>query len=223
MRKMKFILVLIGSLLVSAYTVIQYGFYEPSLAGLVQVKLMSPNFHVTPWIYFLYVHIVTGCLALLIGPIQIFRSQKNENTRKLHQMLGKIYVISIVISSIVNLYLSFFATGGLLTSTAFFALDLIWLYTTCVAVVAIRKGDTVTHRKWMLRSYALTFAAVTLRIYLYPLLKLTGQFEVAYCLSAWLSWTINLLLIEWVIRKSRKTMDISPDPNKELQNREKII
>ncbi|MCY9692791.1 GNAT family N-acetyltransferase [Paenibacillus alginolyticus] len=34
--------------LIVAYAVIQYGFYDPKLAGLVQYKLKSPDFHVTP-------------------------------------------------------------------------------------------------------------------------------------------------------------------------------
>jgi hypothetical protein len=53
----------------------------------------------------------------------------------------------------------------------------------------------------MLRSYALTFAAVTLRIWLAPLALLFGDFEAGYRVVAWFCWVPYLLVIEAVIRK----------------------
>ena len=48
------------------------------------------------------------------------------------------------------------------------------------AYLAIRRGDVQTHRRWMLRNYALTFGAATLRIEL-PLLIIGGlTFHAAY-------------------------------------------
>jgi hypothetical protein len=52
------------------------------------------------------------------------------------------------------------------------------------------------HRRWMFRSFALTFAAVTLRIYL-PLVQIAGlDFLPAYRAIAWLCWVPNLVVIE---------------------------
>lgn len=203
MRKTRFGLVLMGAFLVCSYAIIQYGFFSPTLAGLVQVKLKSHDFHVTPWVYFLYIHILTGCLALLIGPFQIFRKQNTSKRIKSHRLLGRIYVVSVLVSSIVNVYLSVFVTGGFLSGTAFFVLDLLWVYCTITAVLAIKRGNISLHRNWMLRSYALTFAAVTLRIYLFIFRLIFEQFETAYIFSAWLSWTINLMIIEIIIIKQK--------------------
>ena len=48
----------------------------------------------------------------------------------------------------------------------------------------------------MIRSYALTFAAVTLRLQI-PLSQIAGlSMETAYPVIAWLSWIPNLLLAE---------------------------
>ncbi|WP_152396018.1 DUF2306 domain-containing protein [Paenibacillus guangzhouensis] len=201
MQKTKTFLVFLCAILIVLYTVIQYGFFDVKFAGLVQFKLQNPDFHVTPWVYFLYAHIVTGALALLIGPFQIFRKQRDVKSRNLHRRLGMVYVISIFISGIVNIYLSLYATAGWVAQVGFIGLDLAWMMTTYMAVAKIMRQDIAAHRNWMLRSYALTFAAVMLRIYLGPLSLAFGDFELAYRVTAWLCWVPNLIIIEMVIRK----------------------
>ena len=49
------------------------------------------------------------------------------------------------------------------------------------------------------RNYALTLAAVTLRIEL-PLLQMAGgmTFDQAYATIAWMCWIPNLVLAEWL-------------------------
>lgn len=207
MRKTRMVTIFVLACLIVAYAVIQYGFYDPKLAGLVQYKLQSPDFHVTPWVYFLYAHIITGCLALLIGPFQIFRKQKNQMLKKAHRAFGKIYVACIFISGLINIYLSIFASGGWVAQLGFFTMDLLWIYFTYIAVIRVINKDINSHRNWMLRSYALTFAAVTLRLYQVPLMLLL-DFEIAYKISAWLCWGVNLIIIEWVIRKRKAKLQL---------------
>jgi hypothetical protein len=64
----------------------------------------------------------------------------------------------------------------------------------------------------MLRSYALIFAAVTLRIWL-PLLIMAygGQFLPAYRWVAWISWVPNALFAEWTIRRGWKPRALLPE------------
>src|SRR5260370_20371385 len=55
----------------------------------------------------------------------------------------------------------------------------------------------------MIRSYALTLAAVTLRIYL-PASQIAGiPFPDAYQTISWLCWVPNLVVAEWWILRSR--------------------
>jgi hypothetical protein len=77
----------------------------------------------------------------------------------------------------------------------------LWVATTFTALRKIMAKDIQAHKAWMLRSYALTFAAVTLRIWLAPLVLLFGDFEAGYRVVAWLYWVPNLLVIEAVIRR----------------------
>lgn len=56
----------------------------------------------------------------------------------------------------------------------------------------------------MVRNYALTYAAVSLRILL-PLLPalLDLDFETSYQAIAWLCWAPNLVFAEWVLLRNR--------------------
>lgn len=209
LRKTKYSLVFVPALLVCAYAFIQYGLYPPQLASLVQFKLQSPDFHLRPWVYFLYVHIAASSLALLIGPIQLFRRMRSPRAVRLHRTLGKIYAVSIVLSALVGVQLALSASGGWIARTGFLAMDLAWLYTTCTGVRQAMRGNIASHSRWMLRSYAITFAAVTLRLYQLPLMLLFDAFEPAYRLSAWLCWTVNLVVVEWLLYRKKTKNQLS--------------
>jgi len=58
------------------------------------------------------------------------------------------------------------------------------------------------HRRWMTRSFALTYAAVMLRIYL-PVAMIVGlEFAQAYPVIAWLCWLPNLVVAQLLIARS---------------------
>ncbi|MEQ9003518.1 MAG: DUF2306 domain-containing protein, partial [Pseudomonadales bacterium] len=58
--------------------------------------------------------------------------------------------------------------------------------------------DIDGHRRWMVRNFALTFAAVTLRLELGLLTGALGwSFDHAYLTVAWLCWVPNLVVAEW--------------------------
>ncbi|AIQ44396.1 membrane protein [Paenibacillus sp. FSL R5-0912] len=195
-------LVLILAFSIAAYAIVQYGVLKASDAGLVSFKLQKPNFELKPWIYVLYIHIFTAIFALIIGPFQLFMKPTNDRKRW-HRLLGYGYVLSITVSGIVSVYLSLFATGGWIAGLGFMSLDVLWVATTLTATRKIMAKDIQAHKAWMLRSYALTFAAVTLRIWLAPLTLLFGDFEAGFRVVAWVCWIPNLLVIEAVIFRMR--------------------
>jgi hypothetical protein len=152
------------------------------------------------WNWAFYLHIFLGGIALLTGWSQ-FSSRFRKSNLSAHRMLGKIYVTACVLSGGAGLYLAFYATGGWVASLGFGALAVGWLFSTSNAFISIRNREIDKHQQWMIRSYALTFAAVTLRIYL-PLSQIAQiDFLEAYRVIAWLCWVPNLLAAEWIIRK----------------------
>lgn len=201
-NKMIRALVLILAFSIAAYAIVQYGVLKASDAGLVSFKLQKPNFELKPWIYVLYIHIFTAIFALIIGPFQLFM-KPTDDRKRWHRLLGYGYVLSITVSGIVSVYLSLFATGGWIAGLGFMSLDVLWVATTLTATRKIMVKDIQAHKAWMLRSYALTFAAVTLRIWLAPLTLLFGDFEAGFRVVAWVCWIPNLLVIEAVIFRMR--------------------
>ena len=62
---------------IAGYVIVQYGVFTFASHARTRFlpKLQKPDFHLSPWVYVLYVHIVTAMLALVIGPFQIFVKQ----------------------------------------------------------------------------------------------------------------------------------------------------
>ncbi len=105
-------------------------------------------------------------LAMLTGWTQ-FSSRIRNKYIKVHRTLGKTYVTCAIMSGLAALYLSVYSTAGLITHLGFGILAILWIYcTTHTYFSIVIKGDTDMHQRWMIRSYALCFAAVTLRIWL---------------------------------------------------------
>lgn len=143
-------------------------------------------------------HVVGGALALLVGPFQFLPGLRSKRPR-VHRWTGRLYVAAIVAGSIGGLYMAQYSFGGLVTHAGFGVLAVLWFAATVMALRAILSGDVAAHRRWMIRSYALTFAAVTLRLWL-PGLAAGFGLETGYQIVAWLAWVPNLLWAEWYVR-----------------------
>lgn len=154
------------------------------------------------WYGAFYQHIFFGGIALLIGWSQFSTRIRTYNLNT-HRMLGKVYVIVSLLSGSAALYLAYHATGGIISSLGFGMLGTFWLITTMKAYLFIRNRQINEHQAWMIRSYALTWAAVMLRIYL-PLSQIAQlDFMEAYRVIAWLCWVPNILVAEWIIMRMR--------------------
>lgn len=153
------------------------------------------------WIGF-YIHISFGAVALLTGWSQFSKSIRAKRIR-LHRTLGKIYLIGILFAGTAGFYLALNATGGIIAQFGFGAMAIFWLITSILAYVTIRKMQIDQHRIWMIRSYALTFAAVTLRLWL-PIFDIAfGMgFNESYTIISWLCWVPNLLVAQYFINRS---------------------
>lgn len=79
-----------------------------------------------------------------------------------------------------------------------------WLITTFMGIISVRTGRISAHCEWMIRSYALTVAAITLRVYLVAIPVFHLQFELAYPAISWLCWVPNLIYAEMWIRWTAK-------------------
>jgi uncharacterized membrane protein len=156
--------------------------------------------------FVLGVHVLSGMIALLIGPFQ-FVGRLRRRFVRVHRILGASYVASATGLGLSGLVLARTAYTGLVASVGFTILDLAMLFTTWTAVRMIFAGRYDDHRRWMIRSFSLIMAGVMLRVWspLYGALAAAGivdfSFETAYAAIAWLCWVPNLLLAIWFTRK----------------------
>lgn len=144
----------------------------------------------------LVAHALTGLVALAIGPFQ-FLSSLRKRWPRLHRLLGRTYLLAILFSGLSGLWLAFYTVGGFAATSGFLVLSIGWLLTGSLALRAALRRDFAAHRAWMMRSYALTFAAVTLRIYLGLGAAAGIPFAEIYATAAWMSWVLNLVVVEW--------------------------
>jgi uncharacterized membrane protein len=178
------VLLLILAFAVTAYALGYYWIYSGSDDDLI-VKLRTLN----PFL--VYAHFIGGGLALSLGAIQLWTKRPS----RLHRWLGRAYCLCVLVGAIGGGYLSFYSHLGAITGLGFFIADVLWLYTTFIALRFALTRQFDTHRRWILRSFALSCAAISLRILL-PLLSLVFSFETSYVLVAWISWSINLVIVE---------------------------
>lgn len=151
----------------------------------------------------LSMHLAGGSLALATGAWQLNTHLRSRHP-SIHRWIGRVYVVAVLVGGLGAAILAPGSQEGTVTHWGFGLLAVAWLGTTVLAYGAIRRRDLAAHRRWMLRSYALTFAAVTLRIYL-PLSQVLGlPFGPSYQVISWLCWVPNLLLVElFVVGKPR--------------------
>lgn len=143
-------------------------------------------------------HLGGGGVAMVAGAFQFNLKLRFESPR-VHRTLGKVYVIAVLVGGAAGGLLAPWSDGGVPAHYGFGMLAVLWVGTALVAWTNARAGDFTAHRAWMIRSYALCLAAVTLRVYL-PIMEAAGvPFDAAYPAIAWLCWVPNLVLAEWLV------------------------
>jgi uncharacterized membrane protein len=169
----------------------------------------------TVWKVAFYVHVFSAIVALMAGFTQ-FSTDFLQKQRKLHRLIGRIYAWDIlVINFPAAMIMAVYANGHLPSKIAFVILDCLWFWFTYKAVVAARQGRIKEHKEFMIRSYALTFSAITLRMWK---LILSNTFTIdpvtLYMIDAWMGFVPNLLVAEWIIRSGvRKRSRAATAPN----------
>ena len=115
-----------------------------------------------------YLHFAAGGLALIVG-VFAFRRDVLRKRLRLHRKLGMAYMFAVLLSGITAVLMATVSFAGPVTNWGFGALGVLWLLTSGVGLLAVKRKQLAGHRRWMVRSYALCYAAVTLRIQLGPL------------------------------------------------------
>ena len=188
-----------------------YGFFSYLLL-LISLQYVPLNFEVPflklkqeetqLWYYNVsfFIHVYTSFFLLVVGVLQF---SKRIRLRKpaLHKLFGKLYVFIILFFSGPSaLVMSYYANGGLVSKTAFLLLTVLWILFTILAFLSAMKLDFVLHQKFVIRSFALTLSAISLRLFKYIIVFLFHPLPMdTYRIVSWLGWIFNLIIAEIII------------------------
>lgn len=183
-------------------TILLYASFKTDVAFLA---FKQQYLHITIWKIAFYTHVFTSLFTLMAGFTQ-FSSYVLKHYKKLHRSVGKMYVVAVLFINFPSgLIMAIYANGLLPSKIAFVILDCLWFWFTYKALIEAKRKNIAAHKRFMIRSYALTFSAITLRTW-----KLVLSYTITidpltlYMIDAWLGFMPNLLFAEWVIWKLDK-------------------
>lgn len=152
-----------------------------------------------PWLA--YVHMTPGVLYLLGAPLQLSERFRTKHYTA-HRRLGRVLVTAALIS--ISLALIFglrFPWGGTPEALATAVFGCWFLACLVLAVRAIRRDEVPTHRRWMIRAFAVGLGVGTIRIWI-GILFGTGllDFHDSFAAAFWIGLSLHVLAAEWWIR-----------------------
>lgn len=184
-----------------------YALVEPQLQSPVLQRLLS-NITLAG-----YSHVIFGSAALILGGLQM-SSKIRRNYLSLHKFLGNAYVASVLISTCGSIGHLLATPLPFVLASAFWTLAIAWPITTLLGYPFGKGFNFRRHGKFMIYSYAMTCAAISLRIWLLILMLSGIGFQTAYPIAAWAGSVGNVLLTFAIMRfvESRRTTASTKPP-----------
>ena len=158
---------------------------------------LAPSFEARPTAILL--HALGGSVVLAAGLLQLNGALRRRFPLA-HRGMGWLYAAAAALAGTAGVYMAAYSAGGVVTHVGFGLLGVATLGATARAVQLAIARDLAAHRRWMIRSYALFLAAVTLRVEL-PLLAAALGSVAAYQVVSWLCWVPNAAAAEWWLRR----------------------
>lgn len=157
---------------------------------------MLGNLFARPW---LMVHAGGAATALLLAPLNLLPGLRAKRPG-VHRVVGRVYVAACLVGALAGFILSWGSWAGWPVTLSLGSLAAVWAGTNVMGWRTAVQRRFAEHRVWMIRSFALTFAAVTFRIDLLVFPALGLAFPDAYRLTCFHSWMLNLLVAELYLR-----------------------
>lgn len=111
-----------------------------------------------------YLHIIPGAIYLLGAPFQVSRRFRSANYER-HRRVGRIVLIAGLIAGgmalAVGIVMPF---GGFAETTASTVFGIYFITALALAYRAIRSGRVSSHRRWMIRAFALGVGVGLIRV-----------------------------------------------------------
>lgn len=152
------------------------------------------------------IHIIASAIYALLGAFQ-FASRLWQRGAKWHRWVGRLLIPTGLLVGLSGLWMTVFYPRPVGASDLLYVQRLLFgsgmILSIILGYAAIRRRDILQHRAWMMRAYAIGLGAGT-----QVLTGLVGELifgspnEFRHALLMGAGWLINLVVAEWVIRKS---------------------
>ncbi len=211
-HRVSWVAVLLTSLAIVAWSAVPYltsslAQADPDRAPLATAYAGTP---VVVQVAFV-LHVAGAGVALLVGPFQFWAASRRRFPG-LHRWLGRTYLVGVLVGGVASLVMAPWNTAGMVGFFGFGTLGVLWVWSAWRAYRAIRSGDVRSHQAWMIRSFAMTYAAVTLRTWTGVLVAVQalaagGAFDAdaafrnAYAAVPFLAWLPNVVVAEIMVRR----------------------
>jgi uncharacterized membrane protein YozB (DUF420 family) len=159
-------------------------------------------------------HVMFASVAMLTCCLQVWPWFR-QRFPAAHRRIGRIYVFAGALpAGVCGLVLAVVTPFGPVVAASSIVLATLWLTCTVTGFRMARQRRFADHRRWMIRSFALTFSIVTNRIWGIILAIAFGmtpdQFsdptaaQTLAGMATWLGWTLPLLVAEWWLVERRR-------------------
>ena len=145
-------------------------------------------------------HVAGGTVALMVGPVQLWLGARRQRL-ELHRVLGIVYLAAVLLGSVAAFYLAATTEVSWVFGLGLGGLGVAWIVTISIAYTAIWRRMILQHQEWMIRSYVVTFAFVTFRLFygILEVLQIGTQLEKLNAAS-WFCWALPLLITEAILQ-----------------------
>lgn len=152
-------------------------------------------------------HIFSGGLFIVLAPLQL-AGPVRRRFPVLHRWSGRFLVVTGSIAAVTGLYFGLvLPMAGIAESTVIALVGTLFLVAIVRAFRAIRRGDAVRHREWMLRAFGVMVAVPATRVMgaiLDVAFAPTGiSSATLFVVDLWITWALVIGTTEWWIRYTR--------------------
>lgn len=149
----------------------------------------------------LFTHVFFGLAATLLGPLQFVQRIRDWHLG-LHRNLGRVYLISVLVSPGCAIYLALTSAVTSMYTLGLVVVASLWIASGIRAYWLIRKRQVAQHRAWMVRNYVITFFFITYSFFTDILFALNiGTVAGVATAGVWICWVVPLSVTEYALRQ----------------------
>lgn len=204
----------VGPLLVLTFAFVAFSLPPYLTLDPARSRVPDPGF--APHYPMLVVHVICGSVAILVCGFQVWPWFRRKHPGP-HRRLGRWYVFAGVLpAGLTGLVIGATSPFGPVARVSNVMLAALWLITTLIGWRMARQRRFAEHRRWMIRSFALTLSIMLNRVLGgVLLLVLSPQLDTTFHgdetqltqtiagIGTWLGWTVSLLIAEAWLERGR--------------------